>query len=92
MRGRELMTPEQAQALQAHIKAIAQILYDDTPGEELTTLSGIEQAVRRQMQKHVMPEVGVFLSQQKPIRPEATAAASKASSATFPSQPPKPKS
>jgi len=29
----------------------------------LTTLAGIEQAVRNQMQKHVMPE-GDFLSQQ----------------------------
>lgn len=76
------MTPEQEQALQAHIKAIAQILYDDTPREELTTLSGIEKAVRRQMQKHVMPEVGVFLSQQKPIPPEAIGDTSKASSAT----------
>lgn len=86
------MTPEQEQALQAHIKAIAQILYDDTPREELTSLSGIEQAVRRQMQKHVMPEVGVFLSQQKPIPPEAIAATSKASSATSRLQQPKPKS
>jgi hypothetical protein len=86
------MTPEQEQALQAHIKAIAQILYDDTPREELTTLSGIENAVRRQMQKHVMPEVGVFLSQQKPIRPEAISDTSKASSATSRLRQIKPKS
>jgi hypothetical protein len=85
------MTPEQEQALQAHIKAIAQILYDDTPREELTTLSGIEQAVRRQMQKHVMPEVGVFLSQQKLIPPRATADTSKASLATSRLRQPKPK-
>jgi len=45
------------------IQAIAKILYEDTSAEQLTTL-GIEQAVRNQMQKHVMPEVGVFLSQQ----------------------------
>jgi hypothetical protein len=76
------MTPEQEQALQTHIKAIAQILYDDTPREELTSLSGIEQAVRRQMQKHVMPEVGVVLSQQKPIPPEVIADTSKVSSAS----------
>jgi hypothetical protein len=86
------MTPEQEQTLQAHIKAIAQILYDDTPREELTTLSGIEKAVRRQMQKHVMPEVGVFLSQQKPIRPEAIGDTSKASSATSRLRQIKPKS
>lgn len=79
------MTPEQEQALQIHIKAIARILYDDTPAEELTSLGGIEQAVRRQMQKHVMPEVGIFLSQQiptLPTPPEAIADKSKASSET----------
>lgn len=56
------MTPEQQQALQKHIRAIAQILYEDTPGEQLTTLGNIEQAVREQMLEHVMPEVGIFLS------------------------------
>jgi hypothetical protein len=59
------MTPEQERALQEHIQAIAKILYDDTPPEELKTLAGIEQAVRSQMQRHVMPQVGVFLSQQR---------------------------
>lgn len=54
------MTPEQKQALQEHVKAIAKILYEDTSPERLTSLAGIEQAVRNQMQKHVMPEVGVF--------------------------------
>ena len=56
------MTPEQKQALQEHIQAIAKILYEDTTPERLTSLAGIEEAVRNQMQKHVMPEVGVFLS------------------------------
>lgn len=69
------MTPEQEQALQEHIQAIAKILYEDTPPEELKTLAGIEQAVRAQMQKHVMPEVGVFLSQQRQERPSDAAAA-----------------
>lgn len=56
------MTPEQQQVLQEHIRAIAQILYEDTPAEQLTTLGSIEQAVREQMLEHVMPEVGIFLS------------------------------
>jgi len=38
--------PEQQQALQEHIQAIAKILYEDTSAEQLTTLAGIEQAVR----------------------------------------------
>lgn len=41
---------------------IAKILYEDTLPERLINLAGIEEAVRSQMQKHVMPEVGVFLS------------------------------
>jgi hypothetical protein len=56
------MTPEQKQALQEHIQGIAKLLYEDTSPERLTNLAGIEEAVRSQMQKHIMPEVGVFLS------------------------------
>lgn len=56
------MTPEQEQELQEHIQAIAKILYEDTTPEKLTSLAGIEEAVRSQMHKHVMPKVGVFLS------------------------------
>ncbi|MGV0107478.1 DUF2267 domain-containing protein [Nostoc sp. DSM 114160] len=63
------MTPKKKQALQEHIQAMptagyanAKILYEDTSPERLTNLAGIEEAVRSQMQKHVMPEVGVFLS------------------------------
>ena len=78
------MTPEQEQALQAHIKAIAKILYDDTPPEQLTTLAGIEQVVRQQMQKHVMPSVGVFISKLSPAQPEAIDDRSKASAGELP--------
>jgi len=39
----------------------------------LTTLAGIEQAVRNQMQKHVMPEVGVFLQQLQAQAPDTGA-------------------
>lgn len=56
------MTPEQEQELQEHIQAIAKILYEDTTPEKLKSLAGIEEAVRSQMHKHVMPKVGVFLS------------------------------
>ncbi len=72
------MTPEQQQALQEHIKAIAKILYDDTPCEQVTSLAGIEQAVRSQMQKHVMPEVGIFLSKLPQAQAPATNDDSKA--------------
>jgi len=58
------MTPEQEQELAKHIRAIAGILYEDTPKEQLTNLAGIEKAVRQQMLSHVMPSIGVFLSKQ----------------------------
>ena len=74
------MTPEQEQALQEHVQAIAKILYEDTPPEQLRTLGGIEQAVRGQMQKHVMPAVGVFLSQRSQTRQQDARARLKVSS------------
>ena len=58
------MTLEQEQALKAHLKAIAQILYDDSDPEEMKTLEGIELTVRQQIQAHVSPELGSFLSKQ----------------------------
>lgn len=79
------MTPEQQQALQEHIQAMpatgyayAKILYEVNPLKKLTTLAGIEQAVRSQMQRHVMPKVGVFLSKQLQAQQQDTAAPSKA--------------
>ena len=62
------MTPEKQQALQEHIQAIAKILYEDTSPEKLTSLAGIEEAVRSQMQKHIMPEVGFFLLKQLQVQ------------------------
>ena len=80
------MTPEQKQALQEHIQAMpaagyayAKILYEDTSKEKLTNLAGIEEAVRSQMQKHVMPEVGVFLSKRLQGQAQDTNDGSKAS-------------
>lgn len=74
------MTPEQEQALQEHIQGIAKILYENTPAAQLKTLGGIEQAVRQQMQNHVLPEVGVFLSKRQRERQQGAAAPLKASS------------
>ena len=41
------MTPEKAEALKAHLQAIAAILYEETPPEKLNTLEEIEQTVRQ---------------------------------------------
>ena len=56
------MTEEENQLLLGQARAIAKILYKNTSIEELTSLGKIEEVVRSQMQEHVMPEVGVFLS------------------------------
>jgi len=58
------MTPENAKALEAHVQAIAAILYEETPLENLNTLEEIEQTVRQKVLKHVSPKIGVFLSKQ----------------------------
>ena len=56
------MTEEENQLLLEHARAMAKILHKNAPVEELTSLGKIEEVVRSQMQEHVMPEVGVFLS------------------------------
>jgi hypothetical protein len=59
------MTPEDEAQLQQSIDTIAQILYRNTPAEQLQTLEGIEQAIRQQTQVLVLPQLGVFLLQQR---------------------------
>ena len=59
------MTPEECQALKAHVTAIAKILHADAvkQGMSMTNLGEIEQAVRSQLQSYVSPDLGIFLSQ-----------------------------
>jgi len=63
------MDTDKRQQIQAHARAIAALLYDETAPEQLTTLEGIEQAVRGHILEHVSPEIGHFLSQQQ-VAPE----------------------
>lgn len=56
------MTPEEAQKLQIHIAAIAEILYKNTPESDLVSLEAIEKSVRQQMLEKVSPFVAFFLS------------------------------
>jgi hypothetical protein len=69
----KVMTPEQDQALKTHLQAIAQILYDDSDPTTMKTLEGIEMTLRQQIQTHVSPELGSFLSKrlQKPKQANA---------------------
>ena len=60
------MTPETHQQLDTHVQAIAQILYDDAQanGLPMDSLEDIEHTVRAQLQSHVSPGLGNFLSKQ----------------------------
>jgi hypothetical protein len=66
------MTSEDQQALQQHLQAISKILYDNADTSRLTNLAEIEAVVREQVQQHVSPEIGVFLSQQQQKRQQDT--------------------
>jgi hypothetical protein len=57
------MTPEKKQALEKHIQEIAKILYSDADKSRMTNLAEIEVVIREQVQEHVSPQLGVFLSQ-----------------------------
>lgn len=58
------MTPEQRKQMQHHVSALSQILYDDAKakGMSMGSMGEIEQTVRAQLQSHVSPDLGIFLS------------------------------
>uniref|UniRef100_B8HP65 Uncharacterized protein n=1 Tax=Cyanothece sp. (strain PCC 7425 / ATCC 29141) TaxID=395961 RepID=B8HP65_CYAP4 len=58
------MTPEAQQQLNQHLQQIAQILYQDAQAQGLPMgrLEDIEVTVREQLQAHVSPQIGIFLS------------------------------
>lgn len=72
------MNSEKQQQIQEHARAIAALLYEETPPEQLTTLDGIETAVRSHILEHVSPEIGHFLSQQQAVQTLADPDTSKA--------------
>lgn len=75
------MDTDKLQQIQAHTRAIAALLYDESAPEQLTTLEGIEQAVRGHILEHVSPEIGHFLSQPRVAQIVDEVGSSKASSA-----------
>jgi len=56
------MTPEKTAQLKTHLDAIAQLLYEESDPATMQTLEEIEMTVRGQIQTHVGPELGHFLS------------------------------
>ena len=59
------MTPEDEAQLRECVETIAAILYRNTPPEQLKTLESIEHTLREQTQQTVLPQLGVFLLQQR---------------------------
>jgi hypothetical protein len=58
------MDADKKAQIQAHARAIAALLYEETDPEQVKTLAGIESAVRSHLLEHVSPEIGDFLSKQ----------------------------
>lgn len=63
------MDSDKLQQIQAYARAIAALLYDETAPERLTTLEGIEGAVREHILEDVSPEIGHFLSRRQAGQP-----------------------
>lgn len=68
------MTPEKQERIQACLRELATLLYEQTNPSELTDLESIEKIVRTQMLEHISPQIALFLSnrQQEPkqVKPE----------------------
>ncbi len=59
------MDADKQKQIQAHVRAVAALLYDETALDQLTTLEGIEVAVRGHLLEQVSPQIGLFLSKQR---------------------------
>ncbi|BAU40567.1 hypothetical protein O77CONTIG1_04593 [Leptolyngbya sp. O-77] len=73
------MDAEKKAQIQAHARALAALLYEETDPEQVKTLAGIEAAVRGHLLEHVSPEIGDFLLQQVAARQVDESVASRAS-------------
>jgi hypothetical protein len=68
------MTPEEEKELQAHLEAVATILFKNTPSEQLQDFESIERNVRDHVLVQVSPIIGNFLTQRHPNQCGAQAA------------------
>ncbi len=56
------MTPEESQRLEACLQEAAEILYRNTPVEQMTNFESLERSIRTQMLEQVSPKIAFFLS------------------------------
>jgi hypothetical protein len=73
------MDADKKAQIQAHARALAALLYEETDPEQVKTLAGIENAVRGHLLDHVSPEIGNFLLQQAAAQGADESANSRAS-------------
>lgn len=59
------MTPDQKREIEAHVQAIAKILYQEADPAKLETLAGIEETIRQQTLEYITPQMGFFLSKKR---------------------------
>ncbi len=59
------MNTEDQERLKQSVNDIAAILYRNTPPEQVTTLEGIEAAIRQHAQQSVLPQLALFLRQKQ---------------------------
>ena len=56
------MTPEEKLIVDQKLREVAEILYKNTPSEELATFETIELSLREQLLGKVTPRIGEFFS------------------------------
>lgn len=74
-----MMTPEDSQRLEACLQEAAEILYRNTPTEEITNFESLEKALRTKMLEQVSPKIAVFLSNKSQEHKQVEKKSSKAS-------------
>lgn len=77
------MDADKKSQIQAHARALAALLYEETDPEQVKTLAGIEAAVRVHLLEQVSPEIGNFLLQQAAVSQVDESAALRVSSANY---------
>lgn len=55
------MSQKKQERIQACLKELATLLYEEADKSKLTDLEGIEKTVRSQILEHVGPEIALFL-------------------------------
>ena len=59
------MTPEEQAIIYGKLREVAEILYNNTPSEELSTFETIELSIREHLWETVAPKLGEFFVTQQ---------------------------